>query len=167
MPAASETFAKRYWELNHVSGLKKIILNTSGSTLDHQWRMTKIKEICFEILSEINNVEIHIISKDNTHYNRLKENLGSEKLIKIIGFRENILDIAALIKDANLLISPNTFAIHFGSAFSTPTLAIYISEQTTVSWGSLSSKHINIVCKNSIENVENTALVKNTKTLLN
>ena len=167
LPAASETFAKRYWELNHVSGLKKIILNTSGSTLDHQWRMTKIKEICFEILSEINNVEIHIISKDNTHYNRLKENLGSEKLIKIIGFRENILDIAALIKDANLLISPNTFAIHFGSAFSTPTLAIYISEQTTVSWGSLSSKHINIVCKNSIENVENTALVKNTKTLLN
>jgi len=167
LPIASEAFAKRYWEINNISGLKKIILNTSGSTLDHQWSMTKIKEICFEILSEINDVEIHIISKNNAHYKQLKENLGSEKLIKIIEFRENILDIASLIKDANLLISPNTFAIHFGSAFNIPTLAIYISEHTTISWGSLSSRHINIVCENSIENVENTALVQNTKTLLN
>jgi ADP-heptose:LPS heptosyltransferase len=129
--------------------------------------MAKIKAICSEILSRINNVEIHIISKNNTHYKRLKENLGSEKLIKIIEFRENILDIAALIKNTDLLISPNTFAIHFGSAFNIPTLAIYISEHTTISWGSLSSSHINIICNNSVENVKNSEFVKNTRTLLN
>lgn len=167
LPKTSELFAKRYWELNHVGGSKKIILNTSGSTLEHQWSMSKVKGICTEILSRVKNIEIHIISKNNAHYKKLKATFGSEKLIKVIEFKKDILDIAALIKDANLLISPNTFAIHFGSAFSTPTLAIYISEQTIASWESLSTRHINIVCKKSIETVENAAIVKNTKILIN
>jgi len=166
LPKTSESFAERYLVLNHVNGSKKIIINTSGSTKDHQWSIPKIKEICSEILSGVNNIGIHIISKDNVDYQQLKETFGSEKMIKVIAFRKNILDIAALIKSADLLISPNTFAIHFASAFNIPTLAIYIYERTTVSWCSLSSNHINMLCKNSIENVENKTLVKNTKALL-
>ncbi len=166
LPRASELFAYSYWMLNHVSGSKKIILNTSGSTADHQWSIPKIKGICYDILFEMNNIEIHIISKNSANHKDLKKAFGKEKLIKIIEFRKSVLDIAALIKDADLLISPNTSAIHFGSAFNTPTLAIYISEKTIVSWGSLSSKHINIVCIKSIENIENRAIIKNTKNIL-
>ena len=166
LPKNSKSFSQIYWKLNHNRRLKKIILNTSGSKLDHQWSIPKTIDICFEIISEISNTEIHIISKNNAHHKKLRKAFGLEKRIKIIEYRKNILDIASLIKDANLLISPNTFAIHFGSAFNIRTLAVYVSEKTSISWGSLSTKHINMLCRENIENIENSTLVRNVKMLL-
>jgi len=162
----SIAFADRYWKLNDNTQSIRIILNTCGSTLDHQWSVLKIKELCFELLSRMNGVTVHIISKDEKQSKELNDVFFLQKQINVIEFRSNILDIAALIKSANLLVSPNTFAIHFGSVFNIPTLGVYVSKKTTVRWGSLSSKHINLICKYNINNANCRKLAINAKTLL-
>ena len=166
LPKESLAFADRYWKLKDNTQSIRIILNTSGSTIDHQWSVVKIKELCFEMLSRMNGVTLHIISKDEKQSKMLHDVFFLQKQINVIEFRSNILDIAALIKSANLLVSPNTFAIHFGSVFNIPTLGVYVSKKTTVRWGSLSSKHINLVCKYNINNANCRRLAINAKKLL-
>lgn len=78
------------------------------------------------------------------------DNFGREKAKRLVLEVENvyslsnqtsILETAALIKRANLVISPDTSVIHIASAYDRPTLGLYITSfENNVKWRPLSTK---------------------------
>ena len=157
IPIESLEYAKSYWlETNSTKNIN-VLLNSGASSRDHRWSPKKVKVISDFILNLNPNIALHIISQNINHANELVETITSSRYraqIHIIQPRNNILDIAALIHDCNVLISPNTFAVHMASAFNTPIIAAYIAKSTVISWGPKSEISRTIMVEGILENID-------------
>ena len=119
-----EKFAKKY--LSKYLNKKIIGINIEGAIKEKKIHFTQLKKILEGLFNANNNIQIIILSSPN-RYKYIKGQVSGFGLKHVASsyLTETILDAAALIKQMDLVISPDTSIVHIASAFNIPTISIH------------------------------------------
>ncbi|MFY9074855.1 glycosyltransferase family 9 protein [Malaciobacter mytili] len=132
---------------------KFIALNTDGSNSSRTLTKEQIITLCKLLYKK--NIKIILLSipKKYTYFEKLiKEN----NLLNVeLPFKTNtIYDAAEIVKNVNLLISPDTSFIHIASGLNIPTIGLYWNNPIKyIEWGPRSEKSYAITPKTKEENI--------------
>jgi ADP-heptose:LPS heptosyltransferase len=135
-----------------VKGKHLIAVNLSAGGKIRYWEIEKWNLLLHSINDAYKNCFFLLLSteKDRMLQRQLVSSLGTENCIE--GKLASIQHFAAYIKSADLLITPDTSAVHIASGFGIPTLALYPNPNLNyVSWQPYRIAHRSI--KSSTENV--------------
>lgn len=133
-------------------GKHLIAVNLSAGAKIRYWEIEKWNLFLHSINDAYKNCFFLLLAaeKDRMLQKQLASSLGTENCIE--GKHASIQHFAAYIKSADLLITPDTSAVHIASAFGIPTLALYPNPNWNyVSWQPYRIAHRSI--KSSTENV--------------
>lgn len=103
---------------------KNIVLNTEGSEKERTLNIEQITEILQGLDLTCVNV---ILPATQKHYEFLKKNLTEQKLTIVKVF--SIYQTISLIKNSDLVISPDTSIIHFASMLNKKIIGIYSANE--------------------------------------
>lgn len=147
-----------------------ITFNISAGAKIRYWQIEKWNELKNEILNLFPNCQILVLSTESDRYltDEICRNNKEKSVINPPVF--SIQHFAAFIKQSDILISPDTAAIHFASAFSVPVVALFNSaEWNFISWQPYKTVNISLKSndENSINSIEMTEVLNATKDLYN
>jgi len=149
----SQELSEVEFELASIRMNKQLIaINISAGAKIRYWDIEKWKELLHSINDEYKNFTFFLLStvEDQVMKHRLAESIRGVNCIA--GKLSSIQHFAAYIKSSNLLITPDTSAVHIASAFGIPTLALYPNpDWNYISWQPYHVAHRSI--KSSSENV--------------
>lgn len=104
------------------SGL--VVINISAGSQDRKWKEESWRELIVK-LSKKYSVGVISTPQDSTLANRL---CAVQKNCRIIR-TENILEAAAVVKRATIVISSDTSVVHIASAFNKPCIALFTDDK--------------------------------------
>ena len=106
----------------------KIIIgiNLEGAVKGKRITPDKLKVICTGLYQANKDVQIVLLSSPITYEDiiRLSKNMGLPYVVSSYK-TESILDVAALIQNLQLIITPDTSIVHIASAFNVPVVSIH------------------------------------------
>jgi len=132
-----------YEIINRQKNNSKIIaINISAGAPIRYWPVDKWTKLLNKITTTFNQYKILILSteEDQNIRNRICKNLNSDSLIyqNYYSFQH----YASYICYSDILITPDTAAVHIASAFDVPVIALYPNyEWNFISWQPLSKKY--------------------------
>ena len=110
----------------------KIIIgiNLEGAVKGKRITHDKLKVICRGLYQANKDVQIVLLSSPKTYEDiiRLSKNIGLPYVFSSYK-TESILDVAALIQNLQLVITPDTSIVHIASAFNVPVVSIHENNQ--------------------------------------
>ncbi|MBI5730931.1 MAG: glycosyltransferase family 9 protein [Ignavibacteriales bacterium] len=149
----SEELGEVEFELSFIEKSKNLIaVNLSAGAEIRYWDTEKWNLLLHSINDAYKNCFFLLLSseKDRMLQRQLVSSLGTEKCIE--AKLASIQHFAAYIKSADLLITPDTSAVHIASGFGIPTLALYPNPNWNyISWQPYRIAHRSI--KSSTENI--------------
>ena len=101
-------------------------INLEGAVKGKKIEFKDLEEICRRLFYVHNNVQVIILSAPN-NFKRVGEMIRKMDLDYVVqSFKTNtILDLAALIDNLDLIISPDTSVIHIASTYNKPIVSIH------------------------------------------
>jgi len=114
---------------------KRIFFNISAGTKHRMFSCSKNTQILEFLENQYSNYEIILLCSPNHRELALEIANSSSNNVRICPSTDNILDIAALISFADLIITPDTSIVHISAAMGKPVVCFY-SEQSVnpVEW---------------------------------
>ena len=141
--------AKKF--VSNISSKIKIGINLEGSFKEKQIQPEELKQICKGIYDNYSDIKIVILTTPNK--------LGkTNKIISKMGFNfviqsyatDTILDVAALIEQLDLIITPDTSIVHVASAFDKPIVSIHENNKDSYRlWKPISTLSKTVFAKSS------------------
>lgn len=129
----------------------KVGINLEGSFKEKQIQPEELKQICKGIYDNYSDIKIVILTTPNK--------LGkTNKIISKMGFNfvipsyatDTILDVAALIEQLDLIITPDTSIVHVASAFDKPIVSIHENNKDSYRlWKPISTLSKTVFAKSS------------------
>ena len=116
-------------------------INLEGAVRGKKIKFSELFQICQGLYQNDKNIQIIILSSPNK-FQILKEKVKKMSLdyVVISHKTESILDVAALIKKLDLIITPDTSIVHIASAFNKPIVTIHENNQDSYKLFSPTSK---------------------------
>jgi ADP-heptose:LPS heptosyltransferase len=141
-------------QLNAVQKKNKIVaLNLSAGAEIRYWEIVKWIELINRIHLENPEIIFLPLSTSEDKHLRIKIFEKVDNLLLIVQNYKSFHHFASYIYNSDILISPDTAAVHIASAFNKPIVAIYPDyEWNFVSWKPLSDKFIAIKSKSNLIN---------------
>ena len=104
----------------------KIGINIEGSFPEKSIQKKELEEICKGLFSHCRDIVIVILASPNKVSNKKKmvSELGLDFVIPSYT-TETIIDVAALVEQLDLIITPDTSIVHIASAFDKPIVSIH------------------------------------------
>ena len=137
--------------VSNIGSKIKIGINLEGSFKEKQIQPEELKQICKGIYDNYSDIKIVILTTPNK--------LGkTNKIISKMGFNfviqsyatDTILDVAALIEQLDLIITPDTSIVHVASAFDKPTVSIHENNKDSYRlWKPISTLSKTVFAKSS------------------
>jgi len=105
-------------------------INLEGAVEGKKIQNTELEQICKGIKQANNNIQIIILTAPNNlqSVSKLVEEIGLEYVVTSYKTK-TILDVAALIKNLDIIITPDTSIVHIASAFDKPIVTIHENNQ--------------------------------------
>ena len=105
-------------------------INLEGAVKGKKIEFKDLEEICRRLVYVHNNIQVIILSAPN-NFKRVGEMIRKMKLNHVVNsFKTNtIMDIAALIDQMDLIITPDTSIAHIASAYNKPVVTIHENNQ--------------------------------------
>lgn len=141
-------------QLNDFKKKNKIVaINLSAGAEIRYWNIDNWIELINRIHFEIPEIIFLPLSTLEDEHLRLKILAKVDKELLIIQNFKSFHHFASYIYNSDILISPDTAAVHIASAFNKPVAAIYPDyEWNFVSWKPLSEKYVAIKSKSNLIN---------------
>ena len=104
----------------------KIGINIEGSFPEKSIQKKELEEICRGLYSHFRDIVIVILASPNKILNKKKivSELGLDFVIPSYT-TETIIDVAALVEQLDLIITPDTSIVHIASSFDKPVVSIH------------------------------------------
>jgi ADP-heptose:LPS heptosyltransferase len=109
-------------------GIPAIGYNLSSGKERRSWSLEKSKKLIESILSYCNNCQIILFSTPSERYRPEKLVGCFQERVSIIPDKLSILQVSAIIKQLDLMISPDTSIIHIARSFKIPVVGLYQKE---------------------------------------
>ena len=105
-------------------------INLEGAVKGKKIEFNALKEICQGLYKVNKNIQVFILTAPNNH-RRIVKMIGKMKLEYVqSSFKTNtIMDVAALINQMDLIITPDTSIAHIASAYNKPVVTIHENNQ--------------------------------------
>ncbi len=129
----------------------KVGINLEGSFKEKQIQLKELKEICKGIYSGFSNIIIVILTTPNKleKTNKIISKMGLDFVIPSYA-TDTILDVAALIEQLDLIITPDTSIVHVASAFDKPIVSIHENNKDSYRlWKPISTLSKTVFAKSS------------------
>ncbi len=152
--------------ISNITGFK-ILLNLSAGLSTRDFSMNKWKEI---VQGLDTNCSV-ILTGEKKDYDKINEIINSVNRQNVFFVETNsIFELAELIKNSNLLVTPDTSAVHIASCFNTPIVCFFHSvEWVRIKFAPLSSSQKVIVSSSdsSFESVTPSSILSAVNELIN
>ena len=104
----------------------KIGINLEGSFPEKSIQKNELEKICVGLHNNFNNIIIVILTKPEKLLEKKKmiSQLGLDYIVSSY-LTETIIDVAALIEQLDLIITPDTSIVHIASSFNKPVVSIH------------------------------------------
>jgi len=104
----------------------KIGINIEGSFPEKRIQKNELKQICSGLFNNYTNIKIVILTSPNrvSKTNKIISELDFDFVVPSYTTK-TIIDVAALIEQLDLIISPDTSIVHVASAFDKPIVSIH------------------------------------------
>ena len=135
----------------------KIIIgiNLEGAVKDKRITPDKLKIICTGLYQANKDVQIVLLSSPKTYEDtiRLSKNMGLSYVFSSYK-TESILDVAALIQNLQLIITPDTSIVHIASAFNVPIVSIHENNNDSYRLFAPKSQYSKTVFSQSVKGID-------------
>ena len=136
---------------------KKIIIgiNLEGAIKGKRITSDKLKAICRGLYQANKDVQIILLSSPKTYEDviRLSKNMGLPYVFSSYK-TESILDVAALIQNLQLVITPDTSIVHIASAFNVPVVSIHENNDDSYRLFAPKSQYSKTVFSQSVKGID-------------
>jgi ADP-heptose:LPS heptosyltransferase len=155
--------------LDKSGGKYKVVVNPFASSKHRTFKREKLQSL-IEQIEKIKDCCIYILCPPN-RYESIKDIESDKKAVFIVQLK-SILSVAYLIKECDIVISPDTSIIHIASAFKKKTIGLYLDfsnrlEKTDIIWGPnnpnaviINADSQNGKAENDIKNIDNEKILK-------
>jgi len=145
--------------LEKITG-NKLLINVSAGIESREWSTENWVNVTKNIKSGVNV----FLAGQEKDYDRIKSIIDESKRDKMHFVEtKTVFEFAELIKDCDLLVTPDTSAVHLASCFNTPIVCLYNSvEWNRKKFSPLSEKQVILISKeeNSINSIMPEAVLK-------
>ena len=136
---------------------QKIIIgiNLEGAVKDKRITPDKLTVICRGLYQVNKDVQIVLLSSPKTYEDiiRLSKNMGLPYVFSSYK-TESILDVAALIQNLQLIITPDTSIVHIASAFNVPIVSIHENNKDSYQLFAPKSQYSKTVFAQSVKGID-------------
>jgi heptosyltransferase III len=157
---------KKYNQIFEKKLNKKILINISAGAENRYWKMNKWLELMNGI-DKGNDIILISDSKDKHLAKRLIKEYKENNILNIDA--GNIFEVAEIVRNCDVIISPDTSIVHLASCFNKPIVAMFHNIEWVIKrYAPLSDKSRVILSndKNSIEDISVENVIENLKILL-
>ena len=129
----------------------KIGINLDGSFREKQIQPKELRQICKGIYDNYHDIKIIILTTPNKleKTNKIISNMGFDFVVPSYA-TDTILDVAALIEQLDLIITPDTSIVHVASAFDKPIVSIHENNKDSYRlWKPISTLSKTVFAKSS------------------
>ncbi len=118
----------------------QIVIACDASTANRSLSTAWLGHCCAALQQALSGAQITLLCGNHARYNDLQALCSTHPSLRLAPQRSDPALALALVSEADLLVSPDTFAVHAAAAFDRPVLALYPSDaHTLVSWAPRSS----------------------------
>ena len=110
-----------------------IIFNYLGGTENKNLTMEEVRESCMRLCAVDKRIVVHIMTLPHK-YNELKEEIKGWERIVTAPLTQDILEAAAVIKYADIMVSVDTGVVHIASAFNIPVISIFPDNDNSIEY---------------------------------
>ena len=130
-------------------------INLEGAVKGKRITPDKLKVICRGLFQANKDVKIVLLSSPKTYEDiiRLSKNIGLPYVISSYK-TESILDVAALIQNLQLVITPDTSIVHIASAFNVPVVSIHENNNDSYRLFAPKSQYSKTVFSQSVKGID-------------
>lgn len=123
-----------------------MVINSQSSTanrsLSLQWLASFVKAVC----ARYPHAHLHLLSASQSHELELKTAfLGISDHVHVCNFHASVSTSLQVISSADVVVTPDTYAVHAASAWNIPVVAMYLPGGPTQVWAPLSDRYVQIV----------------------
>ena len=137
--------------VSNIGSKIKIGINLEGSFKEKQIQPEELKQICKGIYDNYSDIKIVILTTPNKSekINKIISKMGFDFVIQSYA-TDTMLDVAALIEQLDLIITPDTSIVHVASAFDKPTVSIHENNKDSYRlWKPISTLSKTVFAKSS------------------
>ena len=130
-------------------------INLEGAVKGKRITHDKLKVICRGLYQANKDVTIVLLSSPKTYEDiiRLSKNMGLSYVFSSYK-TESILDVAALIQNLQLVITPDTSIVHIASAFNVPVVSIHENNDDSYRLFAPKSQYSKTVFSQSVKGID-------------
>ena len=130
-------------------------INLEGAVKGKRITPDKLKVICRGLYQANKDVQIVLLSSPKTYEDiiRLSKNMGLPYVFSSYK-TESIIDVAALIQNLQLIITPDTSIVHIASAFNVPIVSIHENNNDSYQLFAPKSQYSKTVFAQSVKGID-------------
>jgi ADP-heptose:LPS heptosyltransferase len=122
-----------------------MVINSQSSTanrsLSHEWLRSFVAAVCQNQPS----VYVQLLSASPAHEDQLNATLlGFGERVRVCRYEASVSHSLKVIRSADVVVTPDTYAVHAASAWNIPVVALYLPNGPTKIWGPLSTTYVQI-----------------------
>lgn len=123
-----------------------LVINSQSSTDNRSLPIWWLREFVATALKQHCNMHIQLLSASATHETEQRHAFAHfDQRVSVTRCQPSISQSLAVIKTADLVLSPDTYAVHAAGAWNIPVIALYEPSSTTMNlWGPVSDRYIQI-----------------------
>jgi len=100
-------------------------LNISAGTPTRDWGVGNFLALAREIITMLDNVHLVIITAPNEYHNGRLIRDAFDEHVYLIEEGLDLITVSAIIRNLDMLVSPDTSLVHVGRAFNIPVVGLY------------------------------------------
>jgi ADP-heptose:LPS heptosyltransferase len=122
-----------------------LVINSQGSAHDRSLDSIWLHNFITEVLKLHPRIEVILLSANELHQNTLIKDMSPFKNRVIVSpFHPSVSHALKVISSADIVLTPDTYAVHAASAWNIPVIALYLPGGPTKLWAPLSSNYVQI-----------------------
>jgi len=123
-----------------------MVINSQSSTGNRSLSLGWIRAFVHLVTTRHPHIRIQLLSANATHESEQKKIFADfAPHVSVTAFQPNVSDSLQVIQAANIVVSPDTYAVHAASAWNIPVIALYEPSSSTMDlWRPLSDGHVQI-----------------------
>jgi ADP-heptose:LPS heptosyltransferase len=122
-----------------------MVINSQSSTANRSLSPEWLRSFVAAVFENEPNTYIRLLSASPTHEADLNAVLsGFGERVQVCPYEANVSYSLKVIRSADVVVTPDTYAVHAASAWNIPVVALYLPNGPTTVWTPLSDTYVQI-----------------------
>lgn len=123
-----------------------MVINSQSSTENRSLSMTWLCEFVAVTLQQHSGIHVQLLSANSAHEAEQRHAFADlSQRVSVSTYHPSVSQSLAIIHSADVVLSPDTYAVHAAGAWNIPVIALYEPSSTTMDlWGPVSDSYVQI-----------------------